>query len=76
MVEGTSRAEHVTWCKERALEYVGAGDLRSALASLQSDLRKHPATARHAAIDRAMSLAVIGDLDTAAQMRTFIEGIR
>jgi len=39
-----SREEHLAWCKERALEYVTAGELADAVASMGSDLGKHPET--------------------------------
>lgn len=39
-----TREEHLTLAKQRALEYVNAGELNSALASMMSDLRKHPET--------------------------------
>jgi hypothetical protein len=39
-----TRAEHLAWCKQRALEYVDRGDLAQALASMISDLGKHPDT--------------------------------
>jgi hypothetical protein len=29
-----TRDEHLAWCKRRALEYVGAGDLTHAVASM------------------------------------------
>jgi hypothetical protein len=37
-----TRDEHLAWCKERALEYWRAGDLENAVASMGSDLDKHP----------------------------------
>lgn len=40
-----TRQEHLQWCKDRALEYVKVGDNDSALASMLSDLAKHPETA-------------------------------
>jgi hypothetical protein len=40
------RREHLAWCKQRALEYCDAGDLQNAVASMGSDLLKHPETAR------------------------------
>jgi len=43
-----TRAEHVRWCKTRALEYVDRGDFYGAMASMLSDLGKHDET-RHAA---------------------------
>lgn len=39
-----TREEHLAWCKERALEYWRAGDLQNAVASMGSDLGKHPET--------------------------------
>lgn len=36
-----TRAEHLAWCKQRALEYVEAGDVPNAVSSMLSDLRKH-----------------------------------
>ena len=39
-----TREEHMIWCKMRALEYVDAGKLDNAVASMGSDLRKHPET--------------------------------
>ena len=37
--------EHLAWCKQRALEYVDAGDLTNAVASMGCDMNKHPETA-------------------------------
>lgn len=39
-----NRAEHLAWAKQRALEYLDAGDLGNAIASMVSDLGKHPET--------------------------------
>jgi hypothetical protein len=39
-----TRAEHLAWCKERALEYVDANQLQEAVTSMLSDLTKHPDT--------------------------------
>ena len=39
------RLEHLAWCKTRALEYVESGDLPSAVASMTSDMGKHPENA-------------------------------
>ena len=70
------RAEHVAWCKQRALAYVDQGDLNNAFASLNSDLRKHPETEGHAAIELGMMLLIAGHLDTPAKMREWIDGVR
>jgi len=73
-MNGTSRSEHLAWCKQRALEYVDAGDVPQALASLMSDLRKHPGTEDHGAIELGMMLAMNGHLSTEREMREWIEG--
>jgi hypothetical protein len=39
-----TRSEHMRWSKDRALDLVDAGDLFGALASMCSDLSKHPET--------------------------------
>src|SRR5713226_8470617 len=37
-----TRDEHVEWCKKRAREYLDKGDLENAIASMISDMNKHP----------------------------------
>lgn len=69
-----SRTDHLAWCKKRALEYVDAGDLNQAYESMVSDMRKHPETENHAALDLGMMLLMGGHLRTAQQMRDFING--
>lgn len=70
----TTRAEHLAWCKERALEYCDAGDLQNALASMGSDLQKHPETAGHIGVGLGLAMMAGGQLSTQAEMRKFIEG--
>lgn len=67
-----TRQEHLTWCKQRALEYVDAGDLQQAFASMLSDLGKHPETVRHSGRELRVMLYTGGHLRTPAQMRKFI----
>lgn len=69
-----TRAEHLAWCKQRALEYVDQGDLAQAIASMTSDLGKHFETAGHPAIELGMMLIMTGNLNTSAAVRKFIEG--
>jgi hypothetical protein len=38
------RAEHIAWCKQRALEYLDQGDVTNAIASMCSDLAQRPDT--------------------------------
>ena len=69
-----SRAEHMEWCKKRALVYVDMGDLTQAWASMASDLRKHPETEKHSGIALGMALLMSDQLDAKDAMRKFIEG--
>lgn len=74
----TTRAEHLQWCKDRALaeldaDPTGAGPAR-ALASLTSDLGKHEATAGHAGVELGYLLMISGHLSRPEQVREHIEG--
>lgn len=68
------RADHLQWCKDRALEYVAHGDLPNALASMFSDLGKHPDTADHAGIQLGFMQQMSGSLNTPDTVRRFIQG--
>jgi hypothetical protein len=37
-------AEHLQWCKDRALQYLYDGDVKNAVASFWSDMDKHEET--------------------------------
>jgi len=67
-----NRAEHLQWCKDRALEYVDIGDFQQAVGSICSDLRKHPDTEASAQI--AFPLGMMAVNGSAADMRKFING--
>lgn len=69
-----TRQEHLEWCKRRALEYVKAGELTNASASMASDLSKHPETEKHLGLELGMMLLIAQKLGTAEEMRKFIEG--
>ena len=69
-----TRAEHLQWCKDRALEYLDSGDSSQAFTSMMSDLGKHPETENHAAIQLGVMLMFSGNLNTVSEMRKFIEG--
>lgn len=71
-----TRAEHLKWCKDRALEYADNGDQAGAVGSLRSDLGKHPDTrGLCGVVDELMSpLLVAGHLSTPGELRRFIEG--
>lgn len=69
-----NRQEHLEWCKKRALEYIDMGDVTNTYASMVSDLRKHPETENHAAIEMGVEMMFTGLLATPEKMRRFIEG--
>lgn len=69
-----TRAEHLQWCKDRALMYADQGDVSQAMASMGSDLNKHPETKNHEGMKLMMMLAMNGHLSTPAEIRKFIEG--
>lgn len=71
-----TRQEHLQWCKDRALEYVKAGDNNQALASMLSDLGKHPETETSLKVcgPLGMMMLMSGQLSKAEQMEKFIKG--
>lgn len=74
MTTTTTRAEHLQWCKDRALAYVQTGNLTEAFSSLASDLGKHPGTENHAAMQLGMMMLMGGRQSTPRQMEHFING--
>jgi len=70
----TTRAEHLKWCKERALEYVNLDDLPQAFASFQSDMTKHPETDGHMALQMGTMLLIGGHLSSEREMTNWITG--
>jgi len=69
-----TRAEHLQWCKDRALEYVESGDTAGAFSSFHSDMRKHPETENNMALQMGSMLLFGGNLNTPRQMRDWITG--
>jgi hypothetical protein len=67
------RAEHLAWCKQRALAYLPS-DPTGAFTSMASDLGKHPETEGHSAIQLGLMMLMGGLLNSPAEMRKFIEG--
>lgn len=74
MLKQNTRAEHLEWCKKRALEYCDQGDIKNAFASMGSDLEKHDETRNHSGINLGILLMMSGQLSTVDKMRKFIEG--
>lgn len=72
---GVTAAEHFAWAKERAMEYVEAGDGAMAMSSLISDLDKHEGTSN--ILNPAMLQLFTGEvlIDGAEGARRFIDGL-
>jgi hypothetical protein len=68
-----SRADHLAWAKERALDHLP--DWNEAMASFQSDLGKHKGTAGHQVIELMTMEAIAGRLNE-YECRGLIEGSR
>jgi uncharacterized membrane-anchored protein len=69
-----TRDEHLAWAKERAREYLDAGDLLNAVTSMGSDLDKHPELGCNAYLLMAGALdAQNGERE---KVRRWIEGFR
>lgn len=64
------RAEHLQWCKDRALAYL-PNDPDQAFASMMSDLGRHDETRGHVGMELGMALMMTGNLH---DMRNFITG--
>ncbi len=69
-----SREDHIAWCKQQALEYLDAGDITNAIASMIADLGKHP-DIRYAPVLAAIGLVFAIQQDE-AEARRWIEGFR
>ena len=67
-------AEHLQWCKDRALAYLKDDDVNQAYTSFTSDMRKHLETAMHPALTLGNQMFFSGCLNTTAQMKEWIEG--
>lgn len=65
-----TRAEHLAWCKQRALEYL-PDDPTGAFTSMASDLNKHEETRGHVGIELGMMMLMTNNV---REMRDFIEG--
>jgi len=71
-----TRQEHLDWCKQRALEYVNAGDLVNAVASMGSDLSKHPLTKFLAEPNITFAAALAAQSGDVDFVRRYITGFR
>ena len=71
----TNREEHMQWCKDRAVAYIDAGDIKQAFTSMCSDVEKHPETIHHKATNQLGMMQLVGGmLSTPEKMRKWILG--
>ena len=70
-----TRDEHLEWCKQQARYYLDRGKAADAIASMMSDLGKHPDFEGIEAKMAPLGLfyAIQGDIEDA---RRFVEGFR
>jgi hypothetical protein len=69
-----TREEHLAWAKQRALEYLWRGELADAVASMGSDMGKHPELRMNDGLMAVAMLYVINyDVDG---VKRWIEGFR
>jgi hypothetical protein len=66
--------EHIGWCKQRALEYIKEGNAKDAIASMISDLNKHPETKCNEYV-AALGL-ICASHDDLIESKRWIEGFR
>jgi len=70
-----SHDDHLAWAKKRALQYVDAGELANAIASMGSDLEKHPDWAGGKVVAFMVTEAVLFEIQKGpAAVRRWIEG--
>lgn len=70
-----TREEHLAWAKKRALEYVDAGKLEEAVASMASDMNQHPATRISTDVMVRVGLLYV-DQGNPSAVRMWVEGFR
>lgn len=69
----TTRAEHLKWCKDRAIKLANQDNIEEAISSMFYDIEKHPETEGHIAVELGTMLMLGGHLSTKAEVIKFIE---
>lgn len=69
-----NRAEHLQWCKDRAIEYLEWEDYEGSISSMLSDLTKRVDTFNSTAIDESMRILLASPPLTEEKIRQWIEG--
>jgi len=69
-----NRAEHLQWCKDRAIEYIENGDIQEGITSMMSDMNKHPETRSDTLNSLSLMMLTSGQLHSMHKAREFING--
>lgn len=71
-----TRAEHLQWAKDRAMEYLEKGNLMEAYQSFRSDMNKHDELKGHVGHLLGDQLLLAGKLNSTDAMKAHIDGFR
>jgi hypothetical protein len=71
-----NRDEHIEHCKKTALEVLETGSIQDAIASMGSDLSKHPETKNSAGQELCAMFILAGLINTKDEAKKFILGFR
>jgi len=70
-----TRAEHLQWCKDRAIQEMEyTNEPAQGMASFMSDMKKHPETKDHSALELGLMMMFGGHLNNKEEVKKFIEG--
>jgi hypothetical protein len=71
-----TRDEHLTWCKDRALELVDAGRLQEAVETFARNLAKHPETRNRVRSPQVLLSATYLDSGDPIAVRKWVRGFQ
>ena len=69
-----TKAQHLAWCRRRALKYLDAGDIATAIETMNRDLTGHQET-KPSVFLVLLAMKIVRD-DDAHGARLWIEGFR
>lgn len=71
-----NRTEHLSWCKQRASEFLDRGEVVNAWKSFLSDMQKHDELKNHPGLELGQQLFLSGRINTVMLMGKFIQDFR
>ena len=69
-----TRSEHLQWCKDRANAYFEKNNITEGCSSFYSDMKKHPDTSGHSALELMFQMQIGGHLNTSESAKEFVNG--